>query len=122
MITGVKYMGLALPLSSSTVSLFDSTVAFQHGGQMKACNFKRLLLDLVCSNDGTLTWYKSEDHGTNWYQLGTQAVTGASNTSTIVDFLIEEYSDWKLTFTVGGTTETVFVPSMTLTDQRVKAN
>lgn len=117
---GFKYGGLALPLATVTYTLWDSTIALQHGGAIQSMGFARFLLDLVCDHDGTLTWYKSSDHGTNWLQLGTQAVVGASNTSTIVDFLIEEYPDWKLTFTAGASTMTVFNASMAATSQRAQ--
>jgi hypothetical protein len=131
---GVKYMGLALPLTATTVNLFSTVKAFPHAGSLQSLGLARFFLDLVCDHDGTLTYYKDNAAGlarstnasdqtstTGWVTLGTTAVTGGS-TPTELDFMIEAYSDWKLDFLVGASTETVFAPSMVLTSERVKAS
>lgn len=118
----VKYTGTALPLKTSTNVLFSTVVAFPRAYALAGCGLARLLLDLAIDVNATLNWYKSDDRGTTWITLGTQAVTGSSSATTIVDFLVEEYRDFKLECVINNTTDTaVFSPNMTLTPQRVQA-
>lgn len=88
-------------------------------GALPAFGYKRLLLDLKHDQAGTLNWYKSHDRGTTWLQIDTEAIADpASTDSTVRDFLIEEYPDFKLEWVQGDAAQTVFVPSIVLSPER----
>jgi hypothetical protein len=133
-LVAVKYTGLALPLATVTYNLFSTVKAFPRAHALQGSCLARLMMNLVCDHDGTLTYYKDNAAGlarstnaadptstTGWITLGTQAVTGGATPSTF-DFVIEEFSDWKVDFLVGASNETVFALDMSLTSQRVKAS
>lgn len=116
--TLIGYTGVALPLLGTTVVLFDTTVAFPAAGFMAMNQMKRLEVDLFVDQIGTLSWQKSNNRGTTWTQLSTQAVAiGANN----LDLLVEEYQDFRLQFVCGGTNEGVFSLNMALSGERVKS-
>lgn len=80
---------------------------------------KRFVLDLEHSHACTLNWYRSADRGTNWIQLGTEILAApAASSTTIRDFLVEGYPDWKLELVNGGTAQSPFDVNMVLTDER----
>lgn len=115
----LAYIGTALPTGANTVNLYDSTVAWSGAGMASAVGYKRLVVDLKCDQNGTLKWYKSSNRGTNWVQIGQEAITAPSSTDTVVrDYLIEEYADFKLDWLNGGSNQGTFSPSIALTDSR----
>lgn len=129
----IKYTGVALPGNAAQVSLFDSVTAFPGANYLPMLHMKRLQIDLAHDQAGTLIWYKTENRGltsvfgagsaatTVWTQIGTQAVAApAANTSDNFDFLVEEFGDFKLEWTNGATPQTVWVPSIALSSERVK--
>jgi hypothetical protein len=120
MICQPSYTGTALPLATTTVTLFSTVTAFQAKRGAAMYNCERFSIDLLCDHDGTLKAYKSTDRGVNWSIVGSVAVTGSTTVSTIKDYLIGMYEDWKLDFLVGASDETVFKPSMALTSDRAQ--
>jgi hypothetical protein len=124
----VKYTGTALPTGSTTSILFDTVTAFPSANYLAMLHMKRLQIDIWCSQAGTVNWYKArQPRGltvatTTWDQLGTQAVTASSTVSTTLDFLVEEYGDFKVEWVNGGVNQTAFDIDMALTDERNKGN
>ena len=129
----VKYTGIALPVTVTTVNLFNTVKAFPGANALQNQGLRRFVLDLVCDQNGTLKWYKADAANlarstnasdptdtTGWLLLATQAVTGAANTATVVDIFLGEYAEFKIDFLVGAVTETVWVPDMTLSDSHAK--
>lgn len=129
----LKYTGSALPGNAEVVSLFDSVVAFPGANYLPMLHMKRLQLDILHDQAGTLKWYKTQNRGltsvtgagssatTIWLQIGSLAVAaGAANTSDTFDFLVEEYQDFKLEWTNGATPQTVFSVDTALSDERNK--
>jgi len=118
MITHVAYAGKALPDNADVVSLFDSTVSCPGGLNQYATH--RVVVDLQNSQSGTLKAYQSPDSGVNWYQVvPDQAVAAsAANDVNINDWCVEQYKDWKVTWTNGATIQTVFRVNVCMVDQR----
>jgi hypothetical protein len=81
---------------------------------------KRFVLDLKHSHTITLRWYKSDDRGTNWNQIGEEAsiAAPAATDTTTRDFFVEPYADWKLDLINGGSAQTTFEIDMVMTDER----
>jgi len=126
--TIVKYIGAALPANGQVVSIFDTTVAFPSAQYLAMNKMKRLQVDLFNDQAGTYFWYKSQTRNTNpgatpvWQVIGTKAIAiPAANTTNTDDFLIEEYSDWKLEWTNGATPQTKFIVDLALSGERVKS-
>lgn len=129
----IKYTGVALPGNAAQVSLFDSVTAFPGANWLPSFHMKRLQIDLAHDQAGTLNWWKTESRGltsvfgagsaatTVWVQVGTLAVAApAAGTSDNFDFLVEEFGDFKVEWTNGATPQTVWVPSIALSDERNK--
>lgn len=122
----VKYVGTALPLGATTTILFDTVTAFGTVNYLAMLHMKRLQVDIRCSQNGTLNWYKARQPrgataaATTWDQLGTQAIVASTTSTSPQDFLIEEYGDFKLEWVNGGVDQTVFDVDMALTDERNK--
>ena len=113
----VKYTG-AIPTASATFVLF-STVASQFAAQGLAHHgLRRLTVDLKHDQNITLNTYKSSDRGATWVQVSTESVAAPTYT-TVRDYLVEMYDDFKLELVNGGTDQTVWVPDLLLGDSRV---
>lgn len=115
-----KYVGTALPTGATTETLFSTVAAFPGKGYPAMCGVKRLVIDIKHSHAGTMKAYRSKDRGVNWdqiYDSGSIAAPAATS-STIRDFAIEQYDDWKLDWLNGGTNQTTFNVDMALADER----
>lgn len=131
----LKYTGSALPGNAEVVSLFDTVNMFPSmASALPGFHMKRLQLDILHDQAGTLKWYKTQSRGltsvtgagssatTVWLQIGTLAVAApAANTTDTFDFLVEEYADFKLEWTNGATPQTVFSVDVALSDERNKS-
>lgn len=115
--TSVAYVGVALPTNGTTVILFSTVLSFQMANALQMNGIHRVTIDLKTDQNGTAKMYKSHDRGANWTQVDSQAITGASTSSSVIDCLIQEYPDYKVEYTPGADT-TVFDPSISLTSQR----
>jgi len=114
--TNVTYKGTALPTDSDTHTIFD-TSTFSSKNFLSNGNYDRLLVDVVNSHIATYKWYKSDDRGTNWQQIGESAVAvPAATDSNITDHLVSGYQDFKLEWVNGGTTQTTFEINISLTE------
>lgn len=110
--TCVFKISTTAPTGSTTTTLWDSTVALGVG-QMRHSPIRRLSFGVENSHTGTLKAYMSVDGGANWYQVeGDKAVAAAAadDISGPYDYLIDTYSDFKLEWVNGGTTQTTWVP------------
>jgi hypothetical protein len=104
---------------SNTYPLYNSVTCWQGKRFPQMYGFKRLLVDIKCSQNGTLKWYKSSDRGANWLQIGERAVTApAANDTEIDDYLIEEYDDFKLDWVNSGSAQATWNVSIALSDSR----
>lgn len=93
---------------SNTYNLFDSTLWNLGPGLLRSINASRLTLRLANANAGTLKFYTSTDKGTNWDQTGNDIAVAASGTTDIngpYDFLLDPYSDVKLDWVNGGSSQ-----------------
>lgn len=91
-------------------------------GALPGHGLKRVIVDIKHSQVFTLNWYKSNDRGTTWHQLGTEAAIAVpANATTIRDYLIEEYDDFKLELVNGGSAQATFAVNVALSPERSSA-
>lgn len=119
----VKYSGAAPGADSDTYVLFSSTVAFPGGQQFQGAGVKKLVLNIKNSHLGTLNTYRGSArttlNETTWTQISTEALAaGTSTTSSLRDYLMEPFSDFKLEWVNGGSAQTTWVIDLALTDER----
>lgn len=106
--------------NSNTYPLYNSVTAWQGARMASQMGMKRLVVDIKnAGGNGTLKLYKSSDRGANWFQIDEIAVTApAANATNVYDFLIEEYDDCKLDWVNGGSAQTTWQVSVSLSDSR----
>jgi hypothetical protein len=123
----VTYTGATPGADANTYVLFSTAVAFPGANYLAETGFKRLQLGLSNSQAGTLNWYKSQTRLTStsltpvWTQIGTLAVAAGATAENDVDFLVEEYADFKLEWVNGGVAQATWLVDMALTDERNKS-
>lgn len=101
-----------LPTGSGTTVLF-STI----GGPKVRGIAAWLTLVIEHSHLGTVNLYWTNDGGTNWYLADTEEfVPGAESSQR--EFFVEPYSDIKLEWVNGGTNQTTFQLTMSISQQR----
>lgn len=115
----VTYQGSTPGADANTYTLFDTTT-YPMKGFLAMAGLKRFIIDLEHDQAGSLRWAKSENRGTTWIQLAADEAIAApaANTTTIRDFYIEPYGDWRLQWINGGAAQGVWIPSMVVTDER----
>ena len=115
----LSYTGTALPVANTTYTLFSTVVAAPTAQNfLGLCGAKRFLMDIKNSHAGTLKWYKSDDRGTNWNQIGQVSMAAAGSTaSNVYDILVHGYADWKIDLLNGADTQTTFEIDMSLSDE-----
>ncbi len=112
---------------ANTYVLFSTVVAFPGANYLAENGMKRLQLGMSNSQAGTLNWYKSQTRLTStsatpvWTQIGTQAVVAGATAENDFDFLVEEYTDFKLEWVNGGVAQATWLLDMALTDERNKS-
>lgn len=127
--TGLKYTGSTPGADANTYVLFataqpsagSTNFAFPGGWYCAQHGLKRLIVDIGHANSGTLNLYRSNNRGTSWDQVFTSGAIAApaATSSTIRDFAIEEYPDFKIEWVNGGATQAArWIVNMALTDQR----
>lgn len=129
-----KYTGSALPGNAEVVVLFATAPTYTAGVSdnrgfaianfLQQAGVHRVLVDLTNDQAGTLKAYQSNDRGVTWTQVtaDTAVAASAANSENMYDFLVEPYSDWKVTWTNGATPQTTFTVNITGTAPRVIAN
>lgn len=127
---GFKYTGTALPTGASVVVVFATAPpsagvagAFTFGNALQQLGIRRIMLAVDNDQAGTLKAYQSKDRGVTWTRVGGDVAVAAasSNSDNVLDFLVEEYADWKVEWTNGGVDQTKFNMNIVGTGQRVKA-
>lgn len=119
----VSYTGSTPGNDSNTYNLF-STLAGSSNDRWPKNAFalmgvKKLTLVLKCNQAGTLKAYESTDRGTNWRQIDEIAVAApAANASYATDYSVEGLADFKLDWVNGGTIQSPWDVSMSLSEQR----
>lgn len=121
MMTRVNYTGSTPGTDSDTYVLFSTVAAFTSKNMLPMHGYKRYALHLTHSHNGTVNWYVSDDRGTNWRQVGTEAITAASNEGTWVDILIEGFQDFKVEWVNGGTAQSPWIVDQSLDTDRSAA-
>ncbi len=116
----IKYTGTAPGADANTYVIFSSVVAFPGGWLAQMAGMKRLIVDMKHSQAGTLNFYYSLNRGTSWNQVYTSGAIAApaSTSSTIQDFAIEQYPDFKLEWVNGGVAQATWLITLALTDER----
>ena len=122
-VMGVGYIGAALPESSDTETVFDTTKMFNADSATSYESFKHFLTmtnmrwfrySIWNDQTGTLNFYRSTDGGTTWRRFKTTSVAIASADANEDDILVEGYQDFKAEWVNGGTNQTVFDINLSL--------
>lgn len=124
MMTRVKYTGTTPGADSNTYVLFSTVTAFGSKNMLAMHGYKRYVCHLTHDQSGTFNWYVSDDRGTNWYQVGTQAVTVAVEDTAEgnwQDVLVEGFQDFKMEWVNGGAAQDQFIVDQSLDTERSDA-
>lgn len=114
----IPYAGATPGTDSNTYPLYTTIVTNAPPGVFQRDGIKRVIVDISHSQTMSLKWYKSQDRGATWIQCGQETITAPSNATTIRDFLVEPYRDWKLDLVNGGTAQVSFTVDIAHTDSR----
>lgn len=113
-VTRARYTGATPGTDSDDYVLFSTAGftrnMFAHGG------IQRVILDLLCDNDGTLKEQKSNDGGTTWTQIGSNEAITATGNSIFREYQVAPYRDWRLVWTNGGTAQGSWEPDIALSE------
>ena len=105
--------------ASATVAMFSSVTAFPGKRYFAMHGVAKFVVDLEHDAATTFKWYKSQNRGVTWVQLGEEAVAAPGTTATTIrEFLVEPYDDWKLEAINGSAAQTTFVPDLVLISDR----
>lgn len=109
---------------TNTYIMFDSTVTFaapagsnSKSTTLPAHGISRIEFSVVNSQAGTLKAYRSVDKGTNWDQVGGDIAVAANAATDIngpYDFLVDPYSDFRISWVNGGSAQATWRPQITL--------
>jgi hypothetical protein len=115
----VKYTGSTPGADSSDYTLFSTTTAFPGAGGLQGSGVKSVETSIKNSQAGTLKAYASQDRGTNWYQVREDSVAAAASTAAnTFSHDVEEYLDFKLVWTNGGSAQATWYVDISLVDER----
>lgn len=107
--TRLGYSGGTPGADSNTYTLFSSVTAWPTTyNALSQYGQKRYVLRLEYSQDCTLNWHQSNDRGTNWRAVGTQALTAAvpgTPQSVTVDVVVEGFQDFRMQLVNSGTAQ-----------------
>lgn len=100
---------------SNEYVLFDSTKHLSGAGPLPALGIDRGQFSVNNTQSGSLKSYWSPDKGTTWNLNSTTSVAAnAGITGGPYDFAISGFIDWKLTWVNGGTAQSPWQPTLTL--------
>lgn len=118
-IVGITYTGSTPGADSSTYSLFSTVTAFSGGSYAAMSGLTKLTLSLTYTATCTLKWYKSNDRGTTWDQVGTEILpTAVSGLPTVREYRVDTAADFKLDLVNGGSSQAAaFRPSLSLSSE-----
>jgi len=113
---------------SNEYTLFDSTVSLG-AGLLAVKGIDRGQFSVNNTQAGILKSYSSPDKGTTWnlnswtaVAANSGVVTGAGVALTPYDFAISGFIDWKLTWVNGGTAQSPWQPTLTLSRGQKQAS
>lgn len=119
----VKYTGSTPGNDSNTYNLF--TTIGKGGNYFGQNDIHKLALDLKTDQVGTLKAYKSQNGDASsptFEQIYEESVAApVSTSSTLREFVVDPYADWKLDWVNGGTIQTKFLVDMGLITDRADA-
>lgn len=119
-VSPIKYTGTAPGADANTYTIFNSTTAFNGAWQAQYAGMKRYIVDIKHSQSGTMNFYYSLNRGTSWNQVYTSGAIAApaATSSTIRDFALEQYPDFKCEWVNGGSAQATWTVTQALTDER----
>ena len=118
---------LAAPgADSNTYVLFSTTTAFPGGAMHQGAGVKKLFVTIKNSQAGTLNTFRGSArtslNATTWTQMTTEAIAaGTSTTSTSREYLLEQFSDFKLEWVNGGVAQGTWTLDMALSDEQASS-
>lgn len=117
-----RYTGAVPGADSNTYPIFNSVTAFTGASMAQNNGLKRLFVTIDNPQSATLKFYRSNDRGTNWVQVGGDfAITSSATDVSTFDGLIEGFPDFKLDLVNGGTAQTGMTVTIALTGERAAA-
>lgn len=115
----LSYTGSTPGADSNTYVLFSTVTANWPERAFALWGVHKFCLDLKHNQAGTINWYKSNDRGTNWRQMGTVAVAApASTDGTLFEAFVASERDFKLEWVNGGSAQSPWIVDMSLSDDR----
>lgn len=117
-----RYTGSVPGADASTYPIFNSVTAFTGASMAQNNGLKRLFVTIDNPQSATLKFYRSNDRGTNWVQVGGDyAITSSATDVSTFDGLIEGFPDFKLDLVNGGSAQTGMTVTIALTGDRSAA-
>lgn len=114
-----KYAGSTPGADSNTYPLFSTITAGFGGDACATHGLKRLFVTVDNNNTGTFVLSRSNDRGTTWVVVDSQAAAASTSTSvSYYDAVILGFKDFKLEWTNGGSAQTGFTVTISLDDGR----
>lgn len=118
----IKYTGSTPGADTDTYNLYDST---ENGveGLFALAGLKKFVVDIKHDTAGTLKWYKSNDKGVSWEQIGEEAIgIPAATATTYKEYTVEPYLHWKIDWVNGGSAQSPWDVDMALHGERAAAS
>lgn len=110
-----KYAGSTPGADSNTYNLFSSVVAFNGANMAQNHGLKRIFVTVDNPQSGTLKFYRSNDRGVNWVQVGgDQAMTASATDVSTWDAIILGFPDFKVDWVNGGSAQTGWTVTISL--------
>lgn len=104
-----NYTGSTPGADSDTYVLFSSVAAFPGARFHSMYGLKRFHMDVKHNNTGTINLYKSTDRGVTWLQVNTTSAAATGSTaSDVYDALVDEYPDFKVEWVNGGSAQSTW--------------
>lgn len=114
-----KYSGSTPGADANTYNLFSSVVAFMGANMAQQNGLKRLFVTIDNPQSGTLKFYRSNDRGTTWVQVGgDQAATASATDVFTFDAIILGFPDFKVDWVNGGAAQTGWTVTISLDSGR----
>lgn len=115
----VKYTGSTPGADSDTYNLFTTITNDWPANMCAIHGFRKFSADIAHDEIFTMKWYKSNDRGTSWEQVGEQSIAIPSNGTSHVEIAgIEMFGDFKVDAVNGGTAQSPWDVDMSLIGER----
>jgi hypothetical protein len=113
--TKIPYQGTTPDADDNDYVLFSTTVAFPaYKCGLQMAGFKRLIADLGISQAGTLREEKSDNRGTNWTVVSSEAISVPGTGTVYREYAVEAYDDYRLIWENGSSAQATWEPSLAL--------